>query len=189
MNLHDDIARVLFDESQILAGIDRVAAEITDAYRGDDFTVVSVLKGSCVFVSDLIRRIPVPLELAFLAASSYGNGTRSGELELSFLPSGNEIQGRNLLLVDDIVDTGKTLGHVARELERRGAARVRTCVFLDKKVRRVVPFEPDFRCFEVDDLFVVGYGLDYAGRYRNLPYVGALRPEIYVADAGGARRR
>lgn len=178
LSLHDDIERVLFDEERIRASIDRVAEDVTRAYRGRDFTVVSVLKGSCVFASDLIRRIPIPLELAFLSASSYRDGTVSGRLDVGFFPAGNEIHGRNLLLVDDILDTGRTLQRVREELLERGASEVRSCVFLDKPARRAVEFQADFRCFEIDDLFVVGYGLDYAGRYRNLPYVGALRPEV-----------
>lgn len=181
MTLNSDVERVLFTEAQILAGIDRVAAEVTRAYDGRDFTVVSVLKGSCVFASDLIRRIPIPLELAFLAATSYGAGTLPGRLEIQFVPAGNEIEGRDLLLVDDILDTGRTLHAVRAELLRRGAREVRTCVFLDKPARRALDLVPDFRCFEVADLFVVGYGLDFAGRYRNLPYVGALRSEVLAA--------
>jgi hypoxanthine phosphoribosyltransferase len=181
MTLHNDVERILFTEAEILAGIDRVAKQVTRAYEARDFTVVSVLKGSCVFASDLIRRIPIPLELAFLAARSYGDGTQSGRLELDFLPAGNEIEGRNLLLVDDILDTGRTLFAVRKALLERGAREVRTCVFLDKPSRRVNGLQPDFRCFEVEDLFVVGYGLDFAGRYRNLPYVGALRQELLSA--------
>lgn len=178
--MHDHIEKILLSEKDILTGIDRVALEVTEQYRDKDFTVVSVLKGSCVFASDLIRRIPVPLELAFLAASSYGDDTRPGELEVNFFPTGNEIEGRNLLLVDDILDTGNTLSRLGSELMRRGAHEIKTCVFLDKPSRREVDIQPDFRCFEVENLFVVGYGLDYAGRYRNLPYVGALREEVYT---------
>ncbi len=184
--MHEDIDRILFSEAEIVSGIDRVAREVTAAYSGRDFTVVSVLKGSCVFASDLIRRIPIPLELAFLAASSYGDGTESGRLEINFIPAGNEIEGRNLLLVDDILDTGRTLHHLKSELKARGAAEVRTCVFLDKPSRRAVPLRSDFRVFEVENLFVVGYGLDFAGRYRNLPYVASLREEIYTSPS--ARR-
>ncbi len=180
--MHADIDRILYSEAEIVSGIDRVAAEVTRAYNGRDFTVVSVLKGSCVFASDLIRRIPIPLELAFLAASSYGDGTESGTLEINFFPTGNEIEGRNLLLVDDILDTGRTLHGLKAELTRRGAAEVRSCVFLDKPSRRAVPLQADFRVFEVQNLFVVGYGLDYAGRYRNLPYVASLREEIYTSS-------
>lgn len=184
--MHEDIAKILLDEKQIVAGIDRVAQEVTAAYSGQRFTVVSVLKGSCVFASDLIRRIPIPLELAFVSASSYGDGTTSGELELNFFPTDQEIRGRNVLLVDDILDSGRTMQGLVEAFRKRGAANVRTCVFLDKPEGRVVDFDADFRCFEVENLFVVGYGLDYAGEYRNLPYVGALRPEIYTRASSGA---
>ena len=177
--VHDDIERILISEQEIRAGIDRIALEITSAYHERDFTVVAVLKGSCVFASDLIRRIPVPLELAFLAASSYGKGTTSQDLRINFVPLDSEIAGRNLLLVDDILDTGRTLVRLKREMLDRGAKEVRTCVLLDKPSRRSVDFEADFRCFEVQDLFVVGYGLDFAGRYRNLPYVGALKTAAF----------
>jgi len=178
--LHQDVARILFDEAQITAGIDRVAAEITGAYAGRPFTVVSVLKGSCVFASDLIRRIPVPLQLAFVSAASYRDRTVAGELEVNFFPNDSEIEGQHLLLVDDILDTGRTLSLLTAELTRRGAASVSTCVFLDKPARRAVEFSADFRCFEVEDAFVVGYGLDYAGHYRNLPYVGALAERVHA---------
>jgi len=179
MTVHDDIERVLYAEDQIKTGIDRVAAEVSRAYAGRDFTVVSVLKGSCVFASDLIRRIPNRLELAFLAASSYGAGTESGELRIDFVPTGSEIEGRDLLLVDDILDTGRTLAKLKVELRARGARDVRTCVFLDKPSRRSVEMEADFKCFEVENLFVVGYGLDYAEKYRTLKGVAILSPAVY----------
>jgi len=181
MSLDDDIGRILFSRAEIESAIDRIAAEVTRSYAGREFTVISVLKGSCVFAADLIRRIPNPLELGFVGVSSYGAGTRAGEIELHFLPSKREIEGRDVLIVDDIVDTGRTLQFIRTEIERGGASSARTCVFLDKPSRRVVPFEPDHRGFHVDDEFVVGYGLDFGGRYRNLPYVGALRPEILGA--------
>ena len=183
-SMHEDIDQILISEEEIQEGIDRVANTITADYKGKEFSVVSILKGSCVFASDLIRRIPIPLELAFVAAESYRKGTESGELKLNFIPAGNEIEGRNLLLVDDILDTGKTMWSLKSELLERGAAEVRSCVFLDKPARRSVEYEADYRCFEVDDLFVVGYGLDYAGRYRNLPFVGSLKESIITS--GGA---
>ncbi len=179
-SLHADIERVLFPEDLILEGIDRVARAIVERFDGRDFTVVSILKGSCIFSADLIRRIPVPLELAFVSASSYRDKTTSGELEISFFPTG-EIEGRNLLLVDDILDTGQTMSRLKEEFLRRGANEVATCVFLDKPSRRAVELDADFKVLEVEDLFVVGYGLDFNGRYRNLPYVGVLRPELYGA--------
>ena len=177
--MEQDIERILLTEERILARIDQVESEVTEIYTDKAFTVVGVLKGSCVFVSDLIRRLPIPMELAFVAASSYGDGTESGELNLNFLPSDNEIEGRSILLVDDILDTGRTMYRLKSELLNIGAREVRTCVFLDKPSRRNVEFEADFRCFEIDNLFVVGYGLDFAGHYRNLPYVGALRQEAF----------
>jgi len=180
--VNEDIDEILYSEATIVAAIDRLASEITEAYRDRDFTVVCVLKGSCIFASDLIRRIPIPLELAFVSASSYRDGTVSQDLEVNYFPADGEIKGRTLLLVDDILDTGRTLSAIRAELVKRGAAEVRSCVFLDKPARRATEFEADHRCFEVDDLFVVGYGLDFAGRYRNLPFVGALKPEIYVAE-------
>jgi len=177
--VNGDIETVLLTEEEILRGTDRVAEEVTRVYTGTQFTVVSVLKGSCIFASDLIRRIPIPLELAFVGASSYGEGTEAGKLVVNFIPSEKEIEGRRLLLVDDILDTGQTLYRLKAELLKRGAVDVKTCVFLDKPSRRAVEFEADFTAFEIDDTFVVGYGLDFDGHYRNLPYVGALRREIY----------
>lgn len=186
MTLEADIERILFDENEIRVRIDQLAGEITRAYADREFTVVSVLKGSCVFASDLIRRIPIPLELAFVTASSYRDGTQSGALDTAF-PAGNEIQGRSVLLVDDILDTGRTLKCLGDELLERGANEVKTCVFLDKPARRAVELRPDFCGFEVADLFVVGYGLDFAGRYRNLPYVGALRESVFRAKTATPR--
>lgn len=183
--MHEDIDDILFTEEEIKSGIDRVAEAVTKDYRGRDFTVVSILKGSCIFASDLIRRIPIPLELAFVSAESYREGTVSGSLKMNFFPSGNEIEGRNLLLVDDILDTGKTMWHLKRELMERGASEVRSCVFLDKPSRRAVEYQADYLAFEVEDLFVVGYGLDYAGRYRNLPFVGSLKEDA-IDQSGGA---
>ena len=173
--MHEDIERVLFSERAIWTGIDRVAHEVCETLGDGELTVVSVLKGSFVFAADLVRRLPIPLELAFVWASSYGSGTEPSMIDLHFMPEGPEVEGRRLLLVDDILDTGRTLARVHGELMDRNAREVRTCVFLDKPTRRQIPFEADFRVFEVEDLFVVGYGLDFDGRYRNLPYVGTLR--------------
>ena len=181
--MNDDVAHILLSEEAIVQAIDRLAMEVTEAYRGREFTVVSVLKGSCIFASDLIRRIPVPLELAFVSVESYGAGTEPGALELRFFPPDREIVGRSLLLVDDILDTGRTLFALRREFLRRGATDVASCVLLDKPSRRATDLAADFRGFEVEDVFVVGYGLDFAGRYRNLPFIGALKPEIHAAAA------
>ncbi len=180
--MHGDIERILLSEEEILRGLDRVAQTLTEEYAGQEITAVCVLKGSCIFVADLIRRLQVPLNLAFAYVQSYGDRTEPGELVTHLMPTEDELRGRRVLLLDDILDSGRTLRLVKRELIARGAADVRTCVFLDKPARRAVEFEADHACFQVDDLFVVGYGLDYAGRYRNLRFVGALREEIYAGE-------
>jgi hypoxanthine phosphoribosyltransferase len=184
---HVDVERVLLSAGQIRTGIERVAHEITLAFAGHELLVVGVLKGSCVFVADLIRLLPLSIRLAFVWAESYRSGTTPGDLELLGIPPDEEIRHQNVLLVDDILDSGRTLAAVREVLAARAASQVRTCVFLDKPARRAQPLEADFRCFEVADEFVVGYGLDFAGRYRNLPYVGVLRPEVLGGAAGGER--
>jgi hypoxanthine phosphoribosyltransferase len=188
--VHDDIERILIGEQEIRAGIERVAAEIQAAYAGEEPTVVAVLKGSVVFVADLIRRLPIPLHLAFVWAESYRQGTSPGPLELGRLPPPSELAGRRILLVDDILDSGRTLRAIRDEILARGAREVRTCVFLDKPARRAVELEADHVCFRVEDQFVVGYGLDYRGRYRNLPFVAVLEPRVLAgrAGSGGAAR-
>lgn len=173
--MHHDLERILFDEEQIARGLGSLADSISAHYGERPFLVVPVLKGSILFAADLIRRLPGPLELAFASARSYGAETAPGLLELELLPPDDELRGREVLLVDDILDSGHTLERLTRELRGRGARDVRTCVLLDKPSRRRAPITADWRCFEIEDEFVVGYGLDLAGRYRNLPYVGALR--------------
>jgi hypoxanthine phosphoribosyltransferase len=179
--MHNHIENVLFSAEEIQAGLQRLGREIEAYYGAESFTVVGVLKGAVVFMADLVRNMSAPIEMAFVGASSYGAGTVSGDLKLNFFPHEGEIKGRRVLLLDDILDTGKTMSALRREFLARGAAEVKSCVFLDKPSRRAVDLQADFRCFEVEDLFVVGYGLDFAGRYRNLPYVGALKPAIFQA--------
>ncbi|MDF1800658.1 MAG: hypoxanthine phosphoribosyltransferase [Planctomycetota bacterium] len=186
--MHNDIETILFSTEEILAGLIRLAEEITRDFGDEEFTVVGVLKGSVVFVSDLVRNLDTTLEMAFVSASSYRSGTESGKLDLTFFPMDEEITGKRILLADDILDTGRTMFALKHELLARGAAEVKTCVFLDKPSRRSVELEADYRCFEVEDLFVVGYGLDYAGRYRNLPYVGDLKPSVYESPADSSKR-
>lgn len=171
------IERILFTEVDIRARVDHVAREVAAYYQGEPCTVVAVLKGGCVFAADLIRKLPMPLSLSFAAASSYRDGTTSGALKLTFLPPEPEIRGRRILLVDDILDTGRTAAALRKKLLAHGAHEVKTCVLLDKPSRRVVACRADFSCFDVADVFIVGYGLDFAGRYRNLPYIAVLRPE------------
>ena len=175
-----DLERILFTETDIRAGLSRVAQDVAAYYRDAACTVVSVLKGGCLFTADIIRQLPVPLRLSFAAVSSYGDGTTGGRLSLDYFPTNQEIRGQRILLVDDILDTGRTLAFVRTALLKRGAREVKTCVLLDKPARRTVAYEADFRVFVIEDVFVVGYGLDFAGRYRNLPYIAVLRPEVYA---------
>jgi hypoxanthine phosphoribosyltransferase len=181
--VHDDIERILLDEHEIQRGVERVAAELAAVYAGDEPTLVAVLDGSVVFVADLIRSLPFPLRLAFVWARSYGTGTSGGELSFGGLPDGAALQGKRVLLVDDILDSGRTLAALRAALLARGARDVRTCVLLDKPARRTVAIRADHVAFEIEDRFVVGYGLDFAGRYRNLPYLGVLRARVLAAAA------
>jgi hypoxanthine phosphoribosyltransferase len=141
--------------------------------------VVSLLNGTVMFLADLIRHLTLPLRLDFMGVSSYGLGTESGDLvftkELRL-----DVRGRDVLLVDDILDTGKTLAAVAGLIKSKGALTVKTCVLLDKKARRAVPFEADYVGFDIPNEFVVGYGLDFNERYRNLPCIGVLKPKYYT---------
>jgi hypoxanthine phosphoribosyltransferase len=172
----EGVERILLSEEQIRAGLHELAKRLTADYAKDEPCLVACLRGSLVFVADLIRRMPIPLRVDFLHASSYGDDTvSSGEVRLRLLPDPNEVTGRRVILVDDILDSGRTLSAARKELASLGARDVKTCVFLEKKVPRKSEQHADYRCFEVGDEFVVGYGLDFAGRFRNLPYLAALR--------------
>ena len=165
---------VLIDADRITERVKEVAAEIARAYDGRPVTVVGILTGCLVFMADLIRRIDLPIRVAFLTASSYrGETTVSGLLEIrdELLP---DIRGRHILLLDDILDTGKTLTRVVAHLIDRGAASVKVGVLLRKTGRQEVPFEPDYVGFTIPDKFVVGYGLDFNDEYRHLPFIGVL---------------
>ena len=165
---------VLIPADRIQSRVEELAAEIARAYEGRPVTVVGILTGCLVFMADLIRRIDLPLRVAFITASSYrGEATMPGRLEIrdELLP---DINGRHILLLDDILDTGKTLTRVVAHLIDRGAASVKVGVLLRKIGRQEVPFEPDFVGFTIPDKFVVGYGLDFNDEYRHLPHVGVL---------------
>jgi hypoxanthine phosphoribosyltransferase len=165
---------VLISSESIRARLDEVSDEIARAYEGKAVTVVGILNGCLMFVADLIRRIDLPLRVAFITASSYrGSATTPGRLEVhdELLP---DLTDRHVLLLDDILDTGKTLTRVIAHLINRGAASVKVGVLLRKTGRQEVPFEPDFVAFTIPDKFVVGYGLDFNDEYRHLPYVGVL---------------
>jgi len=155
-----------------------MAREIERDFRGREMVVVSLLNGTVMFLADLIRHLNLPLRLDFMGVSSYGLGTESRELiftkELRL-----DVRGRDVLLVDDILDTGKTMSRVLPKIQALKPRRIKICVMLDKPSRRVEDIEADYVGFEIPDLFVVGYGLDFAERYRNLPFVGVLHPHVY----------
>jgi len=167
----------LISEDQIRARVQAMARDIERDYRNKNPLLVGVLKGSFIFLADLVRELPFPVEIDFLAVSSYGKATEtSGEVKI-IKDLSEPIEGRHVLLVEDIVDTGLTLQYLYRLLMDRAPASLRIAVFLDKKERRVVEVPIHYIGFEVPDLFLVGYGLDYAEKYRNLKYIRALRPE------------
>jgi hypoxanthine phosphoribosyltransferase len=173
-----EVERILITEPQIARRVRGLAREIERDYRGREMVVVSLLNGTVMFLADLIRHLSLPLRLDFIGVSSYGAGTESGELvftkELRL-----DMRGRDVLLVDDILDTGKTLSRVLPKLRALKPRRIQICVLLDKPARRVEEVEADYVGFEIPDFFVVGYGLDFAERYRNLPFVGILYPHVY----------
>ncbi len=173
-----EVERVLITEGQIARRIRLMAHEIEDDFRGREMVVVSLLNGTVMFLADLIRHLNLPLRLDFIGVSSYGLGTESGELvftkELRL-----DVRGRDVLLVDDILDTGKTMSRVLPKIQALKPRRIKICVMLDKPGRRTEDIEADYVGFEIPDFFVVGYGLDFAERYRNLPFVGVLHPQVY----------
>ncbi|MGA2853559.1 MAG: hypoxanthine phosphoribosyltransferase [Verrucomicrobiota bacterium] len=173
-----EVQSVLIADEQIARRIKILARKIEHDFRGRETVVVSLLNGTVMFLADLVRHLNLPLRLDFIGVSSYGAGTESGELvftkELRL-----DVRGRDVLLVDDILDTGKTMSRVLPKIRALHPRRIKICVLLDKPERRVEKVKADYVGFEIPDLFVVGYGLDFAERYRNLPFVGVLHPHIY----------
>jgi hypoxanthine phosphoribosyltransferase len=173
-----DLERVLFDEATILHRLDEIAAQISNDYRDRELTVIVVLNGSLVFMADLMRRIPLPLRLDCLSVASYHGKVRtSGEVIFNQVAP-PDVKNRHVLILDDILDSGHTLAAIREKLETAGPCTIRICVLLSKKKQRACKVDADYIGFEIDDEFVVGYGLDYDERYRNLPYIGVLRREL-----------
>jgi hypoxanthine phosphoribosyltransferase len=182
----DAIERVLIGSNAIAARVRELGAEISRDYQGRELFVVGILKGAALFLSDLVRCLEVPLSYDFMAVSSYGAHTRSSGVVRIMKDLDTAVEGRHVLLVEDIVDTGLTLDYLVRMLKNRHPATLAVCVLLDKPSRRQVPVQIDYCGFEVPDAFVVGYGLDYGEGYRQLPYIGVLKPSAYrVQEAGG----
>ena len=177
--MKNDIQEVLFSEAQLDVKVSELGARISKDYEGKNPLIVSVLKGSYVFMADLTRKITIPCNIDFMAVSSYGNGTKTtGEVQI-IKDIGSKIDGRDLIIVEDILDSGVTLSFLMKILKARGANSIRLCTLLSKPERRKVDVPIDYLGFEIPDEFVVGYGLDYAEKYRNLPYIGILKPEVY----------
>ena len=178
-NMQMDIDHWLLTREQLAKRVAELGARITEDYRGKDLLMVGILKGAVVFFSDLIRHVDIPVSIDFMAISSYGNATKSSGVVRILKDLDHAIAGRHVIIVEDIVDTGKTLAFLKENLLARGAASLKICTLLDKPERRQVEIEADYFGFVIPNEFVVGYGLDYAEKYRNLPEIGVLKPEVY----------
>lgn len=179
--MEKDIARVLLTEEQLQTRVQELGRQIAWDYRGKNPAMVCILKGAIMFYTDLLRAIPIQLSMDFMAVSSYGKRTKSsGEVEIRKDLSAS-IENRHVIIVEDIIDSGFTLTYLTRMLSARGAASIKLCTLLDKPSRRApgITLKSDYAGFEIGDDFVVGYGLDYDEAYRNLPYIGVLKPEVY----------
>lgn len=177
--LNNDVSQVLVTENELKAINERLGSQITKDFQGKNLLVVGILKGSLYFMADLTRYIDLPLKLDFLAVSSYGGGTTSSGAVKIIKDIDINLEGYDILLVEDILDSGRTLDYVRTLISARGANSISIVTLLDKPERRVVDLHPDYVGCDVPDEFVVGYGLDYDQKYRNLPYIGALKREIY----------
>jgi hypoxanthine phosphoribosyltransferase len=177
---HADIEEILVPEVMLRARIGELAAAIMGDYQGKPLLLVGILKGAVLFLGDLARSLDMPLEMDFMAVSSYGDATESSGVVRILKDLDEPIEGKHVLVVEDIVDSGLTLRYLLQNLERRNPASVRVCALLDKEKVQDKPLELAYIGFTIPDRFVVGYGLDFAQRYRNLPYIGVLKPSVYV---------
>ncbi|MBR2405524.1 MAG: hypoxanthine phosphoribosyltransferase [Clostridia bacterium] len=180
--MYDDIGEILFTEEEIAEIVRNMGRQISEDYKGKNLFMVSVLKGSLPFMADLMREITIPCTIDFLSVSSYGSGTKtSGEVRI-LKDLDASLEGKDLLVVEDILDSGVTLSYLLKNLSARNPSSIRLCTFLDKPERRRVDVHADYVGASVPDKFIVGYGLDYAEKYRNVPYIGVLKPEIYATE-------
>ena len=179
--MRNDIETILLTEEQIQARVKELGAQLAEKYRDKNPVMICILKGSTLFFADLLRAMPIRLTMDFMAVSSYGRSTKSsGEVEIRKDLSGS-IENRHAIIVEDIIDSGFTLSYLTRMLSARGAKSIEICTLLDKPARRApgITLKADYAGFVIPDAFVVGYGLDYDEAYRNLPYIGVLKPEVY----------
>src|ERR1700676_914845 len=180
--MHEDIKEILISEADILNKVAELGKQITEDYRGKYLLLLGTLKGAVPFIADLARAIDLPLEIDYMAISSYGNSTESSGVVRILKDLEGPVQQKNVLIVEDIVDSGQTLHYLMDVLRQRRPLSLRVCTLLDKGRERVKSVPVDYRGFEIPDRFVVGYGLDYAQRYRNLPYIGILKPSVYAPE-------
>lgn len=177
--LEQDIQEILFSEEQLKTRVSEIARQIEADYAGQEIMFIGILRGSFIFLADLCREVNLPCTLDFMSVSSYGSGTTSsGQIQI-IKDLSEDISGRHIIVVEDILDSGNTLSYLLNILEHRHPASIRLCALLDKPERRVKPVQLHYCGFSIPDAFVVGYGLDYAERYRSLPYIGVLKPEVY----------
>ena len=180
--LEKDIDHILFSEDQLKARVREIAGQIDRDFAGKEPMLISVLRGSFIFMADLMRSITLPCTVDFMAVSSYGAGTTSsGQVKITKDLS-ESIEGRDIIVVEDILDSGNTLSYLLQILQARHPASMKLCTLLDKPDRRIKPVHVDYSGFSIPDEFVVGYGLDFAEKYRNLPYIGVLKPCVYEAE-------
>jgi len=178
--VHGDLQEVLVDEVRLQKRIKELGKQITDDYRGKDVVLVGILKGALPFLADLMRAIELDVSYDLMAVSSYGASTKTSGTVRIIKDLDEEIEGKDVIIVEDIVDTGLTLNYLLENLRSRKVNSLKICTLLDKPSRRKVDIKPDYNGFEIPDVFVVGYGLDYAEKYRNLPYIGVLKEEVYT---------
>ena len=178
--MYDDLESILYTPEAIAERIGELGKEITESYQGKDLVLIGILKGAVPFVADLMRAIEMPLEYDFMAVSSYGASTKSSGTVRFLKDLDIGIENRDVIIVEDIVDTGLTLHYLVENLRSRKPKSLKICTLLDKPSRRKAEISSDYNGFEIPDVFVVGYGLDYAGKYRNLPCIGVLSEKIYT---------
>ncbi len=177
--MNKDLKNILFTQEEIQQKVKEIATQLNEDYKGEEVIFVCVLKGSLPFYADLVREVNFPVTFDMVCVSSYGSGVESsGTLKIK-LDSGMPFEGKNVLIVEDILDTGNTLSNLLAHFAERKPKSIKLCCLLDKPSRRLRDIEADYKGFEIPDEFVVGYGLDYAEKYRELPYIGVLKPEVY----------
>ena len=182
-NMHEDISEILISEEQILLKVAELGERITHDYQGKNLLLLGTLKGAVPFIADLARAIALPVEIDYMAISSYGNSTQSSGVVRILKDLEGPIDQKHLLIVEDIVDSGLTLHYLMEVLRQRRPLSLSVCTLLDKGRERVKVVKLDYTGFRIPDRFVVGYGLDYAQRYRNLPYIGILKPSVYAGES------